>query len=468
MAGDTCSFHPTVAAGWVCSGCEKRLCPDCTASKPAGFTELHICGKCGEVAGPLKVHRSRIPFSTRVVSAPLFLLNTEGLIAVLATSVVMAVLDFAPLGKLLGIGVLWGYVFSIVRATARGAKTTEPPDFTSVVDDIIAPAVKFLIGTTLVWLPFAVFIGFNFRKPGIYPAVIFFGVVTALAGIVYGPIALMIAAAGGGALQMLNPVWVTGYMFKLGKDYAIAVVAVAVVTFFHLIFSAIGTVIATLTPIPLLPTIIAGVFGVYGPFVIGRILGLLLFTRGDEVGYGLAGDYWEPALPDAQPRAAPPLLQATTGDAIRRGEEPGRADLPAFQSIDEVFVRPIAETALEGSALTTVNEALERNSVEDALAAYEQATEFEVDALAPKDHLSLGQAAAARGKYQLAARALQAASGGPATDPDVPRALVILGRLYAERLGDPEGAQEAFTRVARQFPGTKAAEFARSRLGGGG
>src|SRR3712207_8330124 len=40
-------------------------------------------------------------------------------------------------------------------------------------------------------------------------------------------------------------------------------------------------------------------------FVMARVLGLLLFTRGDALGYGAASDYVTPVLPaDATPRTS--------------------------------------------------------------------------------------------------------------------------------------------------------------------
>src|SRR5438552_7000240 len=81
-----CGRHQAARAGWVCSGCGTRLCPDCAASRNAGPTSSYIvCVLCGEAATRLVAPRSVLrPFAERLLEAPAFPLGRSALLSLVA------------------------------------------------------------------------------------------------------------------------------------------------------------------------------------------------------------------------------------------------------------------------------------------------------------------------------------------------------------------------------------------------
>jgi TolA-binding protein len=48
--------------------------------------------------------------------------------------------------------------------------------------------------------------------------------------------------------------------------------------------------------------------------------------------------------------------------------------------------------------------------------------------------------------------------------PSASRALVLLARVYAERLQEPERAESIYRYVVHRYPGTEASRFAQAHL----
>jgi hypothetical protein len=50
----SCDYHPTRIAHWICSGCSAKLCPECVVKRDkGGFSQgefLHFCPKCNAPA----------------------------------------------------------------------------------------------------------------------------------------------------------------------------------------------------------------------------------------------------------------------------------------------------------------------------------------------------------------------------------------------------------------------------------
>jgi tetratricopeptide (TPR) repeat protein len=205
----------------------------------------------------------------------------------------------------------------------------------------------------------------------------------------------------------------------------------------HLVAAGIRSV-----EVPLFSRLVTEFLTTLVPVLMARVLGLLLFTRGDSLEYGLAQDYLEPVLGKLQPRSElPPLVNG----------------LPTAAS--EEAPAPVTELLL---ALT---QALEARDAEGALALYPQLREPRfARQLAPEQHLFVGQAAVARGQYELAVKALETAADVAPDSPEASRALVLLARVYAERLREPERAQSIYRYVVHRYPNTDASRFALAHL----
>ena len=137
--------------------------------------------------------------------------------------------------------------------------------------------------------------------------------------------------------------------------------------------------------------------------MIGRVLGTLLYLRGEVLDWGEAADYYEPALPGVAPRAVAPSASPAAA--------PG----------------PAAATATD-----------------------------------PDELLRLGVACAKARDFAQATRMLKTAAFS--SHPIAARAMVTLAQVYGDGLGDRDSAAQLYRETTRRFPDSDAARFAQDRL----
>ena len=425
---------------------------------------------------PILVHRSRIPLTERLREAWRFPFNLSGMVVLIGTSALLALCRWLAVETFLlvkwiptviGLGIFWALFFHAVRSSARGERELDTPDYMDIFADCVVPAVRGFVGTSLLWLPGLLYLLFvkewDVSKPvdqllenpafsvtGGLPALDFSQVagdpvlwLIVLAGATYVPMVLMLAAAGQSLLRMLNPLVVLGAARRLGRDYTLTVGALAGLTVAHLLSHLLATGVLWLL-MGFLSLWIAEFITSLVPIIMAHVLGLLLYSRGDALGYGAPSDYLEPVLGEARPRTeAPPLREVPAAPA----EPPANAP------------PPITET------LSALAQAVEARDASKALALYPQFQEprflKQVD---PDHHLFVGQAAAAEGHYSLAVKALEATADVAPDGPAASRALVLLARVYAERLQEPERAASIYRYVVHRYPNTDASRFAQARL----
>lgn len=472
-----CQRHPEAAAGWSCDFCQASLCPDCVDVRRAMSTEYLACGLCNGRTLPILVHRAHTPLAKRLRGLWRYPFSLSGLAVLFGASVLLALCRWAAeetfllikfLPTVIGLGIFWGLFFSVVRATARGERELDTPDFSDAFADCVVPAVRGFVGTSLLWVPGLLYLLYgkqwDVRKPletllntpafyvtGGLPVLDWSQVVTdpvlwliILAGATYVPMVLLLAAAGSSAVKTLNPLVILGAARRLGRDYTLTLgvlagLAVALVGM-HLVAAGIRSV-----RVPLLSGLGSELVTSIVPILMARVLGLLLYVRGDSLDYGLAGDYLEPVLGAAQPRSTlPPLREALPSGAA---EAPAEASAPGPETL---------------SALT---QALEAQDVSQALTLYPELREPRfVKQVTPAHHLFVGQAAVAQGKYELAVKALEHAADVAPDSPEASRALVLLARVYGERLREPERAESIYRYVVHRYPNTDASRFALAHL----
>jgi len=454
-APSRCRRH-RAAAGWRCLGCGP-LCPDCTFLKPAGTATVDACGLCGGLVDRITVHRATAAsYLARLPSALGYPLTRSGLLAIAAFAAVMRVLGWLGIiGWLLGLGVYWGYLFSLIRASSRGSSAIEAPDLSDVFDDLIVPAFRGVVATAVLWVPSVLYLGSRLAEAGprARPLDALLDPVLALvlaASIAYVPMALMMAALGAGTLRMLNPLAVVVNAWRLGGDYALAVAAVVALALVHASLAFAGGIIST-APIPIVPGWVAECLALYAPIVMARVLGLLLFLRGDAVDLGHPSDYLEPVLPGVAPRGAPVVLSIEP--------PPDERSRP----FDPIAVEPIAVEPEPESPAAAIGRAIVADDLGRAMELY-RAAAAPLDALAPAHHFSIAKAAALGGDFALAVEALQAAAAQEG--PVAPGALLVLGRLYARRLSQPALAEATFRSLLERYPGSSAAQAAELHLAG--
>ncbi len=477
-----CQFHPSAAAGWFCPTCNANLCPGCAVLdvlESSASTELLSCGHCGGAVDVLKVHRSGAPFGNRLLGAWLYPLKKSGLMALLAVGAVVAlsraVFSFVPLLPGLVVlavwlGSFWGALFWIVRGTAMGAEHFTAPDFHDIHHDLVDPAIRGVLATALIWLPAIIFL-VNADETNPTGALFWLMVLVTL---LYAPMALLFAAIGESKLSLLNPVKVVRIGVRLGRPYLMVVAWMVPLALVGVILMWVAAKVSSLH-VPLVASLLGEAISLYVPFVVARMLGLLLFAYGDRVGYGVDSEFFEPALPGVKPRGKKRAARVPA-------QEQRETDRPALhqrfiemepkvaptaqpeprQRFIELEPEPAPEAPPEPLETQLVR-AVETNALDQALALYRRLPE-RLPPLPAACHLAVGQQAATVGDYTLAVRALKQVAQHSPEDPLAPRSCVILARLYGERLGDAASAQKLYRHVVSRYPGTDAARFAQSRL----
>jgi tetratricopeptide (TPR) repeat protein len=288
---------------------------------------------------------------------------------------------------------------------------------------VLRPAIRGLLGMALVWVPAGIWLietadldalagGAWLGDPVLW--------LLLLAGVAWAPAALTVASVTTSTLAVLDPRLPISMARRLGGDYALLVGAA--------LLAALGDVLAGLAaglvralPLPVLAGVTAKALTLWAPLAFARAAGLLIHTRGDELGYGLPGDYLEPVLGAVAPRGSPPPPPLAPEDPPHRLEaielEPGAPAAPA-----------------------------EAPPAADPAALFEQA-----------------RGAAAAGRYAEAAELLREAAARE-EHPVAAAAWLVLGRLYRGKLGHPEAGREALEYLVARWPDGEPARQARALL----
>lgn len=474
-----CKCHPSAPAGWRCDGCGAALCPECVEAKRMQTVDLLVCRVCGGRAETLIVHRSeqasyadrlgqvwRYPFTRQG------LMVAAGLAAMMVfvgfmTNVTLIVFRLAPAA--IGAGIFWGSFFAVMRSSTRGESEVPIPDFGDVFDDGFVPALRGLLATSVVWgslLLYLVFVGGwdvmryvdrLMSDPMFYMTGRFHSIpgetllhdpiawVLGLASLIYLPMALMMAMTSNSLLDILNPLKGLHSMLRLGRDYAVALGSLftlgLVYAVVHLVSSSLREVAFEL----IVSRWLAQGLECLVFFVMARVLGLLLFTRGDAIGYGHPGDYLTSVLPaDATPRTS-----------LRVDPAP----LPSQEPAPATPGAPSPEARLQ-----ELSARVQARDIPQALALYSELSFLPKASIAPAVHLFVGQAAAAQGDNALAVRALESAADSAPEDVLAPKALVLLARVLGERMQEAARAQDVYRYIVERYPDTDASRFAQARL----
>jgi hypothetical protein len=435
-----CTRHRREAAAWRCQGCGASLCPACAYAIGPAEDAAIACAGCGALAEPLRVHRAEIEgLAVRLSRAPAFLFRRGTAASIAAAAIVTAALSyFGLLGALLAYGVAWAFTFSTIRSAAHGRPGIELPDFTDAFEDIGLPAIRGAVATAILWVPAVAYALFTYgRSPhGALLALVRDPVAWLIlaTSIAYAPIAVLVAATGGGLLRMLNPLLVAIAARRLGRAYLLTLVFVCGCFVAGVGLAIAGEAVRAL-PVPLVSRWAAEFIELLPLVLMGHALGLLLHVHGDRLGYGLDTDYLVPVAPGARP----------TGTRPRADDAP----LPTNAVRPASLAREIGR-AIAGRDAASALELYERYGAEPC-------------ALTPEQHFEIARVAAGASRDVLAVAALRAAASA-AGDPIAPRAMLALGRIHARRLGEPDQARDVFALLVERYPETPAAEAARREL----
>ncbi|WP_257458749.1 tetratricopeptide repeat protein [Archangium lipolyticum] len=441
--------------------------------------DLLVCRACGGRAQTLLVHRSeQASFAHRLGQVWRYPFTPHGLALVAGLGALLTFLGFMTnvsfvlmrmFPALLAAGTFWSTVFAIIRSSARGETDVPLPDFSDIFNDWFVPVLRGLLATSPVWLTLFLYSvatgGWDVLQyvKGLLNDPMFYATgrthpvpveklledplawLLGLAGLAYLPMALMLAAAGIDLLDLFNPVKAARALRRLGRDYAVALGALLTLGLVFLVVRLFTSGLRAVN-ILVLSSWLSASLECLVAFVMARVLGLLLYTRGDALGYGAPNDYLLPLL-DAAPSTSllPQDTQLPVPSTAVAAPPPGGAPAPP-------------ETQLQELA-----RAVQARDVLEALSLY-AALGLPRTAIAPELHLFVGQAAATYEDYTLAVRALESAADVAPDDPIAPRALVLLARVLGERMQEPSRARDVYRYIVDRYPDTDASRFAQARL----
>ena len=450
------------------------LCPDCAATKVMHPTTVVACTYCGELAQPVTAQQTQAdslwPF---VPGAFGFAFTTQGLPLWLGLAVLDAVFISSGLGglfaRLLGLGLVLGGLFNLIRATSSGADSAL--EFVDVATSVVSPLTRFGVVLAPFWG--GALAAFLLNRPGLAMA-------SGVVGLFWVPVAIIGAAAGASSLDLMNPVRVVGVAVRLGGDFAVYVgglLGALGVLLVGLLLSMVAGVVSPVLAVPVL-----AVTKLYALVTAARLAGLVLRTHGELFGHDTSRRPTRAAGPLSEPRG---VLPATTTAvkpraAIELEPEPVRAAPPRsrFEALEVSPQAPVPnevgplDVALlpdhaEQSALE-IRGAIAAKNVELALDAFRATGLAASEQLSPDELMWVAQAAAARLDNESAELAFSKVSARRDAAASVrAKAKVMLARLFAERMGRKGEAKALMEAVVAEFPDDAAALFARNWLARG-
>jgi hypothetical protein len=488
-----CHQHRSVRAGWRCGNCQKYLCSECVSGVLGHF----LCCLCDKKAAQLTVARSERWFIDWVVEAlvyPLYRgLKALLLLAVLLTGAQLALralldpkppepaaaaaaakpqgapadpadvtvedtavtvpgaparparpeapLDpalspmvFPPLRALL----IFVYAVLIVVATARGGKS-EPR--------AVGLTLKALVGTVIVWLPgaaYLVFVTHGFPARAVAPTLPLLWLFGALAA-VYLPMALSAAASDAGLQVLVNPFRLFHWSVQAGRHYWYTVLAVALLGALAYVLASTGADLGQRITVPVLGTLLAQLVAILAFAAMARLIGRILWVRGDAFDWGAETDFHDPLL-DQPARGA------------RKRTQPAAGGDPASSGGETTGVRQKPEPMLAREVL----EALAQRNPLRALKLYEARATWNEKLFTDRHLLDIGTAALNSAKLELAEKVLSRAAQSKL--PIAGRAMLGLARTYEQAGRDPETIRALWQQIVQRFPGTDMAKTAANRL----
>ncbi|MEZ4391851.1 MAG: hypothetical protein R3A48_12200 [Polyangiales bacterium] len=265
-----------------------QYCPRCSLEHPRGrcaptkvaHETLLLCPSCGGVTRAVTV-TEREPLLAVYGRAWRYALSSDGAVALVALAIGSWLLSLVPLvGGLLAAGVKLSYLFSVIRATARGSDDLPHAVEFEGWSDVIRPTVRATLAMVVALAPLMFSLGYAHDSPALYPLV----ALSATWAAAYLPGAMLVASLHEGCLGGANPLPVLELARRIPRDYAVtAGVLVALCVPMAMINAAAARVAI---PVPVLSTVLKIALEAVAlamPLGLARILGLLLRERADEV-----------------------------------------------------------------------------------------------------------------------------------------------------------------------------------------
>ncbi len=240
-------------------------------------------------------------FATRVCGAFLYPLAKDGVLLLVSGTLFLSLIEagsfFARfvaakamgLGSIIGLaflvlltGFATGYLTSYLRRVVTSTAIGDPgapdwPDFSDLATDIFSPLIQ-LVVIILVCLVPAIMVGMFVGTDRTGQAVLW---IACVLGGIYFPMAFL-AVAMFDSLAALNPLLVVPSIFKIPGSYLVTVVVLGAV----LAAKWCGDYfLPKLIPVPIVPSVISILVGLYFLMVEARVLGLLYLVNKDRLAW---------------------------------------------------------------------------------------------------------------------------------------------------------------------------------------
>ena len=300
--GVHCKYHPRNAARFFCPKCVGSFCEMCVNTRQVAGKSKWFCRKCSvectSVLAREEAPLAEISFASQMVCAFKYPFKGDGIVLMCVGTILFLVVDGARwiskfvfiygliaviLLTIFGTGYLTAFLRRVITSTAQGdEEMPEWPEIEDFASDVFAPFMQF-IGTVvfcfgpMIGLTIYALVGSNGDSAWLGWAT----TAAMLIGCIYFPMAFT-AVAMADSIVAVNPLVVIPSIMRVLGQYLLTVVVLAVILLVRwLLFRLLGIIL----PIPLLPTIITSLLGLYLLVVEMRILGLLYRNNKDRLGW---------------------------------------------------------------------------------------------------------------------------------------------------------------------------------------
>jgi hypothetical protein len=296
-----CRYHPRHPAHLFCPKCHGSYCAMCVNVRAVGGESKSFCRTCAVECMPVQPVQegpAEISFTSRIAGAFKYPFKGDGVVLMCAGTILFLMVDGARfisrfafiygliaviLLTIFGTGYLTAFLRRVITSTADGdEEMPEWPEMEDFSSDVFAPFLQ-LIGTVV--FCFAPMIGLTiYALGGSNGDSAWLGWATTAAmlfGCVYFPMAFTAVAMSDSVLAV-NPMVVIPSILKVLRQYVLTVVVLAVILLARWLLHRL---LEKILPIPLLPTIITSLLGLYLLVVEMRILGLLYRSNKDRLGW---------------------------------------------------------------------------------------------------------------------------------------------------------------------------------------
>ena len=311
MSGVRCSQHHGRPAAWTCTSCGHRLCPLCAAPDPARPGQA-LCLRCGVAAEPVLVAERPRGLWRTVPRLALSVVEPRGLTMVVVLSVIVVVTSYFPIvGPFIGLGVFAGYFFQVVRSAMGGEPRLPWPTVDNLLDDVVLPAVRFILASLVVVVPLIWWTLRLVRQGPIDPTsadvLRLFGPFIVAALVM--PALLIVAAVSHGVFSVLNPLHVIIFVLRVPGAYLSLLLLLLVTGVAEGIVLVVVGLGAGLSGVVWLAPIGGQMVSMGFSLLVALMLGWMIHANREKLGLPAVGRE-VPAFRDAVPRGRLPVARA--------------------------------------------------------------------------------------------------------------------------------------------------------------